>query len=89
MPVITESARVSIPVMFGLLSLVALAFRLRTRRRVAQDEARGGCVACGSLKVRIEGDTVTCEQCHYMGRADRGGTLARSEFEASRRDPPA
>lgn len=80
----------TLPVLLGFFSLAALVRHMRMRRRIARDEARGGCVACGSLKLRIEGDIVSCEQCNYTGRADRGGVLVQGELpivHPSRRQP--
>ncbi len=69
---------------FGLLGLVisAIYVWVRTERGLVtarSAEARGGCVACGSLKLDRHADRVTCAGCGYEGRADGGGALRPGE----------
>lgn len=75
---------------FGLVvgAIVVLVMRTLARRRAALEDARGGCVACGSRRLRADGDSVVCEQCHYVGRADRGGKLSGAEIDALYSDAP-
>lgn len=61
----------------GMLLVKALA-----RHRARGDDARLACVACGSTAVQTADDTITCKQCGYTGRADRGGQLSRKEIDA-------
>jgi len=54
----------------------------RTHKKAAEDEARGGCLACGATDTETRADTRTCRACGYVGRADGGGQLGPSELDA-------
>ena len=55
-------------------------YRLRLYEALKRSET-GGCVACGSKQVVIEGDERRCTECGYAGRADGGGALTANEFD--------
>jgi hypothetical protein len=65
--------------------IIAAAFavmKLLARRKAAQDDARGGCVVCGSLNLAASGDAKACLDCGYEGRADGGGALTATEIDS-------
>jgi hypothetical protein len=62
--------------------LAVVVFRWQAKRRAAAQELAGGCVACGSQSLQIADETTSCMACGYVGRADRGGTLASHEIDA-------
>lgn len=61
---------------------LSLAMRAYLRRRARALD--GGCVACGSSKVEIDGGALRCRACGYVGRADGGGTLSVDELQSLR-----
>lgn len=67
---------------FLLASLIAALMKFSARRRAAQLEGHGGCVACGAKNVQRVGDEMHCHECGYRGRADRGGKLSAQEVGA-------
>lgn len=69
--------------LFGLLALLATALTARAaRQRARLQEARGGCVACGSAEIEARGELRTCRRCGYAGRADGGGKLGEDDLRA-------
>jgi hypothetical protein len=75
--------------LFALLALVIGAVMTAlARRRAAQQDALGGCVACGSRELEARGAELVCRRCDYVGRADRGGALSQQEI-ASLHAPPS
>ena len=59
----------------ALLQLISTLRASSAKERLDALERAGGCVSCGSQRVVIEGESISCEECGYEGRADRGGRV--------------
>lgn len=67
-----------------VLLIAALVSRIVTAhlRRRAKALDTDGCVACGAKEVVVDGGTLRCRRCGYVGRADGGGTLSVDELRS-------
>ncbi|MBA3550430.1 MAG: hypothetical protein H0T76_28475 [Nannocystis sp.] len=69
--------------LYVFLALVAsAAMTALVRRRARAQEARGGCVACGSQELERVDGLAHCRACGYAGAADGGGALSEDELGA-------
>ncbi len=78
-----------IPITIGLLLFAYVGGRARTQLERRRELASAGrCLACGSSRLQLEGETARCEDCGYKGRRDGGGALDTSDRRALIRSEP-